>query len=459
MFETIEIPVWAVWLAGILALIAVLDRILMPTVQWYFHRRLNRTVEVLNERLQLKIPKFKLTDRHVMVDRLVNDPLVVEAILEESRSEETPLAVMERRARKYAREIVPSFSAISYFGFAFRATRWLSTLLYNVHVSYQDETALKDIDAEARVVFVMNHRSNMDYILVTYLSASRSALSYAVGEWARVWPLKQIIRSTGAYFIRRKSRGDLYRRVLARYVQMATEGGVAQAIFPEGGLTRTGALQPAKLGLLNYIVSDFDPATHRDILFVPVGVNYDRVIEDRVMLDAGQGKRVSLFGKLAAIFHAVKWYFWLRFVTKFKRFGHAGVSFGKPVSLVEFLGKSKGRVTDRTIGRLGRELLAKVGDIVPVVPMALVARVFLRNATTGLTLAEIITESQIELGLLRDKGALIGLTDAEMEQGITFGIQMLKRRHILAQSGDKFALIPDQAEIMQYYANSLADVG
>lgn len=47
------------------------------------------------------------------------------------------------------------------------------------------------------MVFVINHRSNMDYILVTYLVAERSALSYAVGEWARVWPLKQLVRAMG----------------------------------------------------------------------------------------------------------------------------------------------------------------------------------------------------------------------------------------------------------------------
>ena len=94
----------------------------------------------------------------------------------------------------------------------------------------------------------MNHRSNMDYVLVTYLAARAGALSYAVGEWARVWPLSRLIRAMGAYFIRRRSRGAFYRRVLARYVQMATAGGVSQAVFPEGGLSVTGAVAEPKLG-------------------------------------------------------------------------------------------------------------------------------------------------------------------------------------------------------------------
>jgi glycerol-3-phosphate O-acyltransferase len=64
----------------------------------------------------------------------------------------------------------------------------------------------------------MNHGSNMDYVLVTYLASQRSVLSCVVGEWARVWPLSWVIRAMGAFFIRRKSRNPLYRRVLARYV-------------------------------------------------------------------------------------------------------------------------------------------------------------------------------------------------------------------------------------------------
>jgi len=130
----------------------------------------------------------------------------------------------------------------------------------------------------------MNHRSNMDYILATYLAAERTALSYAVGEWARIWPLQQLIRAMGGYFVRRNSGEPLYRRVLEVYVQMAADGGVPQAIFPEGRLSRDGVLGPPKLGLLGYLVRGFNPNTERDIVFIPVGINYDRVLEDRSLL-------------------------------------------------------------------------------------------------------------------------------------------------------------------------------
>jgi glycerol-3-phosphate O-acyltransferase len=111
-------------------------------------------------------------------------------------------------------------------------------LLYRVRLAYADQVGLAAIPRGASVVFVMNHRSNMDYILVAYLAADQTTLSYAVGDWARIWPLHTLIRAMGVYLVRRNSRGDdLYRRVLECYVSMATSAGVPQAFYPEGRLS------------------------------------------------------------------------------------------------------------------------------------------------------------------------------------------------------------------------------
>ena len=130
----------------------------------------------------------------------------------------------------------------------------------------------------------MNHRSNMDYVLAGFLAADQAALSYAVGEWARIWPLSALIRAMGAYFVRRNSRDELYRRVLERYIAMATEAGVPQAVFPEGGLTRDGRMREPKLGVIDYMLRGFRIDGERDLVFVPLGINYDRVLEDRSLL-------------------------------------------------------------------------------------------------------------------------------------------------------------------------------
>ncbi len=459
MFETIEIPTWTVWLAGILALIGLLDRILMPTVRWYLTRRMDKAIAVLNDKLQLKIQPFKLMQRRVMVERLAYDPQVIEAVLEHSKTEGVPYRVAEHMAYRYAREIVPSFSAMGYFGFAIKATRWLSRALYRVRLGYVDEEALKAIDPEATVVFVMNHRSNMDYILVTYLAASRSALSYAVGEWARVWPLKQLIRSMGAYFIRRKSRNLLYRRVLARYVQMATEAGVAQAVFPEGGLSRDGKLKPAKLGLLNYMVSGFDAETSRDICFVPVGLNYDRVLEDRVLLASDRGEKTGLIFKVFTFLKFIFRHFALRITGKFYRFGYASVSFGAPVSLKVFLKDNSFRSHEALTKALGKNLMDSVGRVIPILPASLVARIFLTNQKKALSKEEVIEKCNRALERLLAKGAYMHIPHKNFEYAVEVGLRMLVLRKALILEHGKYRLDSKELQLITYYANAIAHLG
>ena len=97
-----------------------------------------------------------------------------------------------------------------------------------MRLGFAHKNALAALPDAVSVVFVINHRSNMDYLLVTYLASREAAMSYGAGEWARVWPFRSVLRSAGAYIVRRNAPDGLYRKVLERYVQMAIKGGVPQ---------------------------------------------------------------------------------------------------------------------------------------------------------------------------------------------------------------------------------------
>ncbi len=365
MVQTVEIPVWVLVVAGVLATVAALDRIIGPGLRWFFRRRMERVLARVNARLERKIEPFRLARRQDMIARLLYDPQVLEAVAEHAAETHVPGSVAFEEARTYAGEIVPGFSATLYFGFATRAAKGLSRMLYRVRVGRVD-ARLAAIDPRATVIFVMNHRSNMDYLLVTWLVADRAAVSYAVGEWARVWPLSRLIRAMGAYFIRRGSRNALYRKVLARYVQMATAEGTTQAIFPEGGLSLDGRVGTAKMGLLSYIVQGFDPAA-RDVVFVPVGLGYDRVLEDRVLMAAAaEGTRRFRARPLRVAWLAVG-VVWARMRGRFAGYGTAAAGFGPPVSLRAFLAEGA------LVEDLGAHLMQEIARVVPVLPVPLVA--------------------------------------------------------------------------------------
>ncbi|MDX1708694.1 MAG: 1-acyl-sn-glycerol-3-phosphate acyltransferase, partial [Desulfobacterales bacterium] len=231
----------SVWLFIILLAVcawAVLERVLIPSSRWFIRRRINRVIDEISSRLDIQIKPFQLTKRQVLIDRLVYDPMVLEAVQQIAHERNCPREIVQREVLTYAREIVPSFNAYLYFRIGYWVAKKIARLLYRVRIGMAGDEQFSSIDPESTVVFVMNHRSNMDYVLVAFLAAEKTTLSYAVGEWAKIWPLQTLIRAMGAFFVRRNSSDPLYRRVLERYVHMATREGVCQAVFLEGGLTR-----------------------------------------------------------------------------------------------------------------------------------------------------------------------------------------------------------------------------
>ncbi|MGR3760424.1 1-acyl-sn-glycerol-3-phosphate acyltransferase [Roseobacteraceae bacterium NS-SX3] len=448
MTQTVELPLWLFVLIVLFAAVTFASHFLFPSVRWFFRRRLERAVERLNRRLERPIEPFKLARRYDMIQRLIYDPQVAQAVADHARAQGVPENVAFEEARRYAREIVPSFSAFAYFGFAIRAARMLSNAIYRVRLGHQDEAALRTIDPGATLVFVMNHRSNMDYVLVTYLAAKRSALSYAVGEWARVWPLSRLIRAMGAYFIRRRSRNELYRKVLAAYVRLATRGGATQAMFPEGGLSLDGALAPPKLGLLKYIVDGYDPVG-RDVVFVPVALNYDRVLEDKILTSAARAGERRFRARIGVVALRVLRQIWLWMTGRYRRPGFAAVSFGRPLSLTAF---AAGREGDVTVP-LARELMGRIGDIVPVLPVPLVAWLLQQHGP--------MTRPALEhrlSGLLKALPlAHIHTPPHSSSDAAEAGLRQLARRGIIElRPGGRCVPVDAQRDLLDFYANSIA---
>ncbi|MCT8161251.1 1-acyl-sn-glycerol-3-phosphate acyltransferase [Pseudoruegeria sp. SHC-113] len=448
MFQTVEIPLWLLILILLFAAVTALSHFLLPSVRWFFRRRMERAVAQLNTRLERPIQPFKLARRHDMIQRLIYDPEVIEAAGAWAQANGVPENVGFETAKRYAREIVPRFSATAYFGFAIRLARFISQTAYRVRTSSADESALKGIDKDATVIFVMNHRSNMDYVLVTYLAAERSALSYAVGEWARVWPLTALIRAMGAYFIRRKNSNDLYRKVLERYVQLATKGGVTQAVFPEGGLSLSGEMRPAKLGILSYIVSDFDPEG-KDVVFVPVSLNYDRVLEDRILTEAqAAGERRFRFGFFASLGFLLRQ---LRFklTGRFHRFGYAAVRFGSPLSLRHLHAET--RAGGDLTRSLGRELMQRIGQGMPMPPVPLVAYT-VATAQGPLSPEDVTARVQQLAGQLKAEGFPLQLPRGDAVMAAEMGVRILLLRRILLESDAGIVPNPEERALLDFYA-------
>ncbi len=461
----ITISIWLFLLLLAIGVWAVLDRILIPSTRWFLRRRINRVIDEIGTRLDIQIKPFQLTKRQVLIDRLVYDAKVIEAVQAEAIKQNCPREVLQAEVLSYAKEIVPSFNAYLYFRIGYWLAKKVARLIYRVRIGLVDNQQFENIDPDSTVVFVMNHRSNMDYILVAFLAAEKTALSYAVGEWARIWPLQTLIRAMGAYFVRRKSGNPLYRRVLERYIAMATKEGVCQAVFPEGGLSRDGCLRKPKLGILDYMLRSYETDTDPDIVFIPVGINYDRTLEDRSLLrglDPQAEKRSNWY----AIKTTVR-FIWrsivLMLLSRWQRFGYACVNFGPSISIRQYARKNNLKFSQmdrdlrfKEIERFADRLMQDIENVIPILPVALVASVMRASKEDGLSAFEVEARVNEIIEDLNTRNAPVYISSRSRVQTILNALNMLKLRNLVMETGGIYRSAPGEDEILDYYANSIA---
>ncbi|MFC1816630.1 hypothetical protein ACFL0M_12020 [Thermodesulfobacteriota bacterium] len=138
MTSQIIISFWIFILLLVIATLAVLDRILIPSIRWFLRRRINRVIEEISTRLDISIKPFQLTKRQVLIDRLVYDPKVLEAIQDYAQERRVPREIVQAQAVRYAKEIVSSFNAYIYFRIGYWLAKKIARLLYRVKVGYVD---------------------------------------------------------------------------------------------------------------------------------------------------------------------------------------------------------------------------------------------------------------------------------------------------------------------------------
>jgi len=440
-------------------------------VMWVLLARFARTsARRAVHRHRARIDRFKLTQKRFVIDQVLADPAVHEAVREHAREHAQSEELTWQRVRGYLDEIVPFFNVLAYYRFGYNLSRVLLRMFYKVSVEYARPDPFKGLPRDSIVVYLMNHRSNADYVVVAFVLMGDVSISYAVGEWARAFPLEYIFKSFGSYFIRRRYREPLYHAVLRAYVQLITRNGVTQGIFPEGGLTRDGKLRPGKIGLLDSILGvAADPDKRARMYVVPVGINYDRVLEDRTLLrelESAEGKPAT--SRLAQAGEVARYAFWntgrLLF-RRWKRYGRAAVAIGEPISVDAWLEENEAVGVDvlslpRT-ERLPRiqefcdDVLRRIGEVIPVTPVPLACAALQTFDADYVPRSQLLERMSAMRDVLLELNGRVVRGDRDIEETFDRAYRMLQLRRILAPTGDGFLILPHGRPLISYYANSI----
>jgi glycerol-3-phosphate O-acyltransferase len=270
----------------------------------------------------------------------------------------------------------------------------------------------------------------------------------------------------GAFFVRRKSGDSLYRRVLERYIHMATREGVCQAVFIEGGLTRDGKLRLPKLGLVDYMLRQHESSSNRDIVFIPVGINYDRTLEDRTLLrelDPEAQKR-SFWYVTRTTANFISRSIFLMILSRWRRYGYACVNFGAPLSINQYcsekgfdFGRLERSERFKEVQKLSERLLDDIAEVIPVLPVALVSSVLLEAPDSPLDIITIEQQAVLLQGRMQSKGApIIEMSRTKQAEIINEAVDFMLLRRLISNTGAGFAITPGQEPVVRYYANAIS---
>jgi glycerol-3-phosphate O-acyltransferase len=445
-----------------LSLLALLIVTALAT-SWYARRSGRKALL----RFRARIDRFKLATRKSVRERLLADYAIIAAVRVHAQAEGATEDATWKKVNAYVHEIVPFFNVVAYYHVGYRIAEWVLNLFYKVTVEHEHRAANAALPRDAVVVYLMNHRSNADYVLVSYALAGQVAISYAVGEWARAFPLEYMFKAFGSYFVRRRYREPLYHAVLERYVQLITREGVTQGIFLEGGLTRDGLLKSPKIGLLDYVLGIArEPAYRSRIYIVPVAVNYDRVLEDRSLLrELASREGRARPGRMTQFGEVIRYVWWnaARLVTRrWKRYGRAAVMVGTPLALTEWFARNEDLYDLAKPERLARvqslcdDVMSRIGTLIPVTPVPL-ACAAIQSFDKDFIARDALLERMSEMrDTLLELNSRVVRHERAIEETFDRAWRMLRMRRVLAATPAGYAVLPKGRELVSYYANSIA---
>ncbi len=291
-----------------------------------------------------------------------------------SKSRDIPLQQVHKQADAFIDEIAAKYNMVLIKIYSAVITWFVKTMFTGVTVNKEDLNKVKSMSQKGPLILVPCHKSHIDYLILSYLLYHNNMPCplVAAGKNLSFWPMGPLFRGAGAFFIRRTFRGAvLYSKVFTEYIHTLLQEGFNIEFFIEGGRSRTGKLILPKLGLLSILLDAYKNGACEDMIFVPIFIGYDRVLEESSYLHEIEGEQK----KPESLWQIIK----ARKVLK-KRYGRIYVQFHDPISIKSVLQqygtpleKMPAKEFNIFCRNLGHRTINAINRVSVVTPHALVA--------------------------------------------------------------------------------------
>jgi len=425
-------------------------------------KKLRRVLRVHFRRQRTAALGPSLPSRASVIGQLIQTRAMREAIQEEARKKRITVERAETRARRYLAEIA-SEQQYSVVRLADIFLTWLWNRIFN-GVVIKHSHRLREIDKTAEVVYLPCHRSHMDYLLLSYSIFYEGFVPphTAAGVNLNFWPMGPLLRRCGAFYIRRSFGGNrLYTVAFNEYVHFLLTKGHPVKFYVEGGRSRTGRLLPPKTGMLAMVVQSYFRNSDKPIVFVPVFLGYEKVMEVRTYQTELRGatKRKESMSQLVKARRALK-----------SNFGRAYIGFGEPIYLEEFLNKrapdwraetsdleQKPKWLHPLITELADDVLTRVNSTAVVSPLALFALVMLSTPNKAMAEEDLIyLMDKLEQAMrVAPYSPDVVLPEGSARDHVHQAMAVAKVERFQHPGGDVIFMDERESTLLTYYRNNI----
>ncbi len=426
-------------------------------------RKLSRVLRTHFNRIREAVVGPDLSTRRMLIDKVLAAESVRQTIADTARRENINNEEAWKKAHAYAYEIAADYSHPAVRSASFVLTTIWNRIYRGVLVHHLEK--LKQDAPGFEVIYVPSHRSHMDYLLLSYLLYTKGIVPphIVAGVNLNLPVIGSVLRKGGAFFIRRSIRGSaLYSAVFREYMAQLVAGGYSIEYFIEGGRSRTGRLLPPKGGTLAMTVRAYLRQPTRPVLFQPVYIGYEKVMEGRSYLDELTGKpkaKESIWHLITGIPKVLR-----------ENYGQVVVNFGEPIRLgdvlTEFAAEWDGQpVSDEdkpkwlseTVDGLAERIQINVNRAADVNPINLLALALLSTPKHAMGEADLLAQIALSKMLLAEVpySDRVTVTPHTPEQIVAHGEEIGMLARTAHPLGDVLHVSGDDAVLLSYYRNNV----
>ena len=427
-------------------------------------RKLSRVLRTHFHRIREAVIGPDLSTRRLLVDQVLAADPVKEAIADQARRDKIKPEDAWKKAHAYAWEIAADYSNPVVRSASFMLSHVWNRIYDGVLVHHLDK--FKAAAPGHEVVYVPCHRSHMDYLLLSYLLYERGIVPphIAAGINLNLPVIGTLLRKGGAFFMRRSFRGNpLYSAVFTEYVAQLVSGGYSLEYFIEGGRSRTGRLLQPKGGMISMTVRAFLRQPKKPVLFQPVYIGYEKLLEGNSYLDELSGRpkeKESIWVLLWSIPKILR-----------QNYGQVVVNFGQAIPLNDVLAKhapewngealgeeEKPAWLSDTVDALAQQINVGINGAADVNPINLLALALLSTPKHAMGEADLIAQIELSKTLLSDLpySDSVTVTPHSPERIIAHGEDINVLRRIKHPLGDVLDVADeDTAVLLSYYRNNV----